>query len=120
MIFTFCVVAIPAVCFDFYYDLNDDTVIKDILSGAYTGVPSGYSIQMLYPLSWLIASAYKVMPEMPWFGVFLCCCQFGVLMLAAWRLWGAGKNGNRQNCSIGYRGGAGSWADIKGIGNYTV
>ena len=73
LIFTFCVVAIPAVCFDFYYDLNDDTVIKDILSGAYTGVPSGYSIQMLYPLSWLIASAYKVMPEMPWFGVFLCC-----------------------------------------------
>ena len=100
LIFTFCVVAIPAVCFDFYYDLNDDTVIKDILSGAYTGVPSGYSIQMLYPLSWLIASAYKVMPEMPWFGVFLCCCQFGVLMLAAWRLWGLAKTGIGKTAAL--------------------
>ena len=37
-----------AVFFDFYYDLNDDTAIKDILSGTYTGVPDGHCIQMLY------------------------------------------------------------------------
>ena len=28
-----------AVFFDFYYDLNDDTAMKDILSGTYTGIP---------------------------------------------------------------------------------
>lgn len=30
---------ILAACFDFYYDLNDDVLIKDILSGVYSGTP---------------------------------------------------------------------------------
>ena len=72
--------------FDFYYDLNDDTAIRDILSGRYTGEPSGYCIQMLYPLGWLIAAAYRAIRKVSWYGLFLCLCQFGVLTLIAWRL----------------------------------
>ena len=33
--------------FDFYYDLNDDVLIKDILSGVYTGTPEGRTMQLL-------------------------------------------------------------------------
>ena len=69
---------ILAACFfDFYYDLNDDMVIKDILSGAYSGTPSGYTNQMLYPLGWILSGVYGVLKQVPVFGLFLCSC-FGL------------------------------------------
>lgn len=70
---------ILAVFFDFYYDLNDDTAMKDILSGAYTGIPDGHNIQMLYPLGAFVSLFYKAVPFVPWYGIFLCLCQFGAL-----------------------------------------
>ncbi|MBQ4307834.1 MAG: hypothetical protein II759_04585 [Lachnospiraceae bacterium] len=48
--------------FDFYFDLNDDSVMKDILSGRYSGVPEGRAVQTLYPLGALIAGLYRVLP----------------------------------------------------------
>ncbi|MDD3206527.1 MAG: hypothetical protein PHS74_12470, partial [Lachnospiraceae bacterium] len=44
-----------AVRFDYYYDLNDDMLMKDIISGSYTGMPNGHNIQMLYPISWFLS-----------------------------------------------------------------
>ena len=85
-VFTLLLVLFLSVNFDFYYDLNDDTMIKDILSGAYTGKPNGFCIQMLYPLGWFIALFYRAIPTVAWYGLFLCVCQFGVLALAALRL----------------------------------
>ncbi|MBO5031602.1 MAG: hypothetical protein J6D08_06920 [Lachnospiraceae bacterium] len=83
---TLLLVLFLAVEYDYYYDLNDDTMIKDILSGAYTGTPSGYCIQMLYPLAWVIALFYRAIPTVPWYGLFLCLCQFGVFGLITLRL----------------------------------
>lgn len=100
LIFTLLLVLIPALKFDFYYDLNDDTAIKDILSGAYTGSPSGYCIQMLFPLSWLIAVCYTAIPTLPWYGLFLCVCQFGVIVLVAWRLLYIIKNNIAKALSL--------------------
>ncbi|MDE6056259.1 MAG: hypothetical protein K2G55_21435, partial [Lachnospiraceae bacterium] len=85
-VYTFLLSLLLSVLFDFYYDLNDDTMIKDIVSGAYTGQPNGYCIQMLYPLAWCIALFYKAIPTIPWYGLFLCLCQFGVVFLIAVRL----------------------------------
>ena len=79
-----CVLAVWAalsVCFDFYYDLNDDMAMKDILSGTYTGIPDGHNIQMLYPLGWLLAFCYRLVPAVPWYGIFLCACQFLALQI---------------------------------------
>ncbi len=67
-----CLFALAGICFDFYYDLNDDVLIKDIVSGDYTGTPDAHSIQMLYPVSLLISLFYKVIPVLPWQGIFLC------------------------------------------------
>lgn len=61
--------------FDFYYDLNDDVMIKDILSGAYTGTPDAHSIQMLYPVSLIMSLCYRLIPILPWQGLFLCACH---------------------------------------------
>ena len=63
--------------FDFFYDLNDDMVIKDILSGAYSGVPDGHTNQMLYPIGWFLSCLYNMLSKVPIFGIFLCIC-FGV------------------------------------------
>ena len=60
---------------DFYYDLNDDVLIKDIIAGAYSGSPDGHNNQLLYPISALISALYAVLPSLPWFGLFLCGCH---------------------------------------------
>lgn len=71
--------------FDCYYDLNDDVLIKDILSGTYTGVPNAMNIQMLYPAGLLISMAYRLVPSLPWYGIFLCACHFLCAFLIAKR-----------------------------------
>ena len=75
-----------SVFFDFYYDLNDDWAMKDILSGAYTGSPDGHNVQMLYPLGFIIALGYRVCGVLPWYGIFLCCCQFFALGIIVHKL----------------------------------
>ena len=67
-----CLFFVAGFFFDLYYDLNDDVLIKDIVSGAYTGTPDAHSIQMLYPISFLISLFYRVIPALPWMGIFLC------------------------------------------------
>ena len=70
-----CLFGIAGLFFDFYYDLNDDVLIKDIVSGAYSGSPDAHSIQMLYPVSFIISLLYTILPVMPWQGLFLCGCH---------------------------------------------
>ena len=67
--------------FDYYYDLNDDVLIKDILAGVYTGEPEGHNIQMHWPISVLISLFYRVAGDLPWYGMFLCFCHFGGIFL---------------------------------------
>ena len=81
---------VMGVCFDFYYDLNDDTMMLDIMSGAYSGTPDGHNMQTLYPLGALIALCYKVCGTVPWYGLFLCLCQFGCFYLIGVRLCSLG------------------------------
>lgn len=85
-----CIVVITwgivAVGFDFFYDLNDDVLIKDILSGAYTGTPSGYNNQMMYPISVLIAGLYRLIPSVPWYGVMLMGGLVASVTIIAYRL----------------------------------
>ena len=54
--------------FDFYYDLNDDILIADILSGIYSGAAEAHNIQMLYPIAWLYTKLYNFNPAFPWMG----------------------------------------------------
>lgn len=79
-------VILMGVCFDFYYDLNDDTVMKDIMAGIYTGIPDGHNMQTLYILGALIAFCYRLCRSIPWYGLFLCLCQFGCFFLLGLRL----------------------------------
>lgn len=70
-----------AVRWDYYYDLNDDSVIRDITQGYYTGVPETRNIQMMYLLSAPLAMICRLTGSLPVYGGFLWLCQFGSLYL---------------------------------------
>lgn len=78
--------AVISIFFDYYYDLNDDVLMKDILAGVYTGTPEGNNIQMLFPISFLISLFYRIVRVIPWYGVFFNVCHFGSIYLITARL----------------------------------
>ncbi len=86
LVFIAANVILMGICFDFYYDLNDDTMMHDIMAGIYSGTPDGHNMQTLYPLGALIALCYRMCRTIPWYGLFLCLCQFGSFYLAGMRL----------------------------------
>ena len=55
LLFTLALLLFTSLRFDYYYSLNDDVLMKDILAGVYTGVPESRNVQMLYPLSLLLS-----------------------------------------------------------------
>lgn len=84
---------------DYYYDLNDDVLIKDILAGVQTGTPSGHSIQMLYPAGFFISLLYRLFRAAPWYGIFLCACQYLSVFLIAYRCLGMCSGGERKSAA---------------------
>lgn len=78
LLMTVAVFAVFSIGWDFYYDLNDDVLIKDVLSGVYSGSPSGYTMQLLYPLGFVLSVLYRAL-SLPVFGIFLLLCQFGAV-----------------------------------------
>lgn len=79
-------VLLMGILFDFYFDLNDDTMMRDIMAGLYSGVPDGHNMQTLYPLGAALALCYRLCREIPWYGLFLFLCQFGCFFLIGRRL----------------------------------
>lgn len=82
---------VTTVIFSPHFATNDDTAIRDILSGAYTGTPSGHCIQLLYPLGALIAGLYGLIPGVPWFGALLFVFQWMSLAVISLCLYKAAK-----------------------------
>ena len=72
--------------FDFYYDMNDDVIMKDIMAGVYTGTPDGHNMQTLYILGVFISLLYRLCRSIPWYGLFLFLCQIGSVYLVGARL----------------------------------
>ncbi len=85
-----------AVFFDVWFTINDDVLIRDILSGAYTGTPNGHCVQMLYPLGLLISSLYRLAPALPWYGLFMGFCHMLCVFLILRRLLEQSDNGKAK------------------------
>ena len=69
-----------------YYDLNDDALMAQILSGSYTGAPESRNIQSYYPLTLILSAWYRLAGSVDWYGLFLLICQFGSLALILARI----------------------------------
>lgn len=69
----------------FYFSSNDDALLADILSGAYSGKPDAHDIYHLYPLALLLSLLYKIAPAVPWYGGFLVLAQLVCLYLVGRR-----------------------------------
>ncbi|WP_408070042.1 hypothetical protein [Butyrivibrio sp. JL13D10] len=67
---------IMGLLYTYYYDLNDDVLMKDILSGVFAGSPKGHNIQMLYPVSLLISIFYRAFRQADCYGIYLILCQY--------------------------------------------
>ncbi len=94
-LFLLLLLVFVGVRYDYYFDLNDDVLMKDILAGVYTGAPESRNIQMRWPISALISLLYRIAGTLPWYGIFLCLCHYGSIALIAHRsllfcekLWG--------------------------------
>lgn len=83
---------ITGFAFDFFYDLNDDMVIKDILAGAYSGRADGHTNQLLYALGWVLSGAYALLKQAPVFGLFLCGCCGICFWMMVYRMEGLFRN----------------------------
>ena len=69
------------------YGMNDDLQIASVLSGAYSGTPDLHTVYLRAPLSFLLSLLYRILPMLPWFGIFLCAtvllCAFLLLRSVA-------------------------------------
>ena len=74
--------------FDYYYDLNDDVLMKDILSGVYTGAFESRNVQMLFPLSLIPELCLQNIRNLLCIWPVLCVCQFGSLYVILYRSMG--------------------------------
>lgn len=93
------VLLVSSVRYDYYFDLNDDVLMKDILAGVYTGEPEGHNIQMLWLISAAISLFYRIAPALPWYGLFLCGCHYLSIGLVVHRsLVVYDRNRERQLC----------------------
>lgn len=70
---------ILALAGDFTFVSNDDCQLEAILSGAYSGAPEAHDVYHMYPLALIFAILYRILPGIPWYGLFLCVAQFGAL-----------------------------------------
>ena len=72
--------------YDLIYELNDDTVIRNLLSGTYTGIPTAMNNQMMFALSAVISGLYKIIPAIQWFDIFLIICQYSCVWIVLKRM----------------------------------
>lgn len=76
-----CVIITAMILCPPYYSMNDDVMMKSILSGAYTGTPDGHAVYMKYPLTGILSLLYRITNVVPWFDLFMTGC-FAVAITA--------------------------------------
>lgn len=80
----FCLIG---AAFPFVYSLNDDCMIQSIVAGKYLGRVASHAVYLKHPLSALLAGMSKLVPAVPWFGLFLCSVVALCTFLALQRLF---------------------------------
>ena len=72
--------------FPIFYDINDDTTMRNIASGAYTGEPDGHVVFIKYALGCVISGLYGLISSIDWYGTVLFSLHFICLMFVICRV----------------------------------
>lgn len=83
------VFAIIGILYGFYYCTNDDILIHNLMTGAYTGVSESRLVYVMYVLGILFKALYLGIPIIDWYALFaitghcicisICCYRFACL-----------------------------------------
>ena len=60
-----------SVVFGYCFRSNDDAMLRNIVSGNYTGMPDAHLIYVMYPLGLLWKGLYTVFPAIAWYDLFM-------------------------------------------------
>jgi len=82
-----------------YYINNDDYVMRNIVSGVYTGSPDAHAIFLMYPLSFLLKTLYVITNQVPWYGLLMVGMHYLCVYLLA-RRSGAMFKGVVKRCVV--------------------
>lgn len=57
--------------FGYAFSTNDDAMLRNIINGNYTGTPDAHMVYIMYPLGFIWKCMYQMMPNVPWYDVFM-------------------------------------------------
>ncbi len=77
VLFAVMIIALAGICFE----TNDDRATVEFLSGSLTGSPDARAIHLNYMLSYPLMRLYSVLPDVPWYGLFLIAVHCVALYL---------------------------------------
>lgn len=70
--------------FGYVLETNDDAMLRNIVSGWYTGEPEAHMIYVMYPLGYILSGLYKLLPEVSWYDYYMVglhyLCWFMILV----------------------------------------
>lgn len=67
---------------------NDDLYLQELVSGVMTGTPESHLNYIGYLTGLVLSNLYKILPAVPWYGLWLCVCFYGSILYTAVRLSG--------------------------------
>ena len=79
--------------FGMIYAIADDVIMRDIASGAFTGIPDGHLVFIKYVFGWLVSRCYLAVPSLDWYGFFLTGTMFLGLAACLYRGFSMDKTG---------------------------
>lgn len=83
----FTVLAALVITWQYTYlcDANDDVLLRNIVSGAFSGTPDGHTVYIMYPLGWILKSCYVMAPQVAWYDGFMIGLHYVCWFLLAVR-----------------------------------
>lgn len=75
-----------SVKYTYFFETCDDSLIRDISSGSYSGMPEIFNAQTLFFWGAISKMLYLCFPRIEWFSLLLLICQYGCLLLASDRI----------------------------------
>ena len=69
-----------------YFISNDDLLLKNLMSGTYTGTPEAHLIYVMFPLGLIFKAFYSIAPGVRWYEIFTFGMHFVCIFLILARM----------------------------------